>query len=330
MEKITYGPRNGRYVIRKDNKSREGKVYIRDSYHGAGLFKDRWERLYHAIVIGPRSNYSPSMRRWIDHHKERRIVSVSAERKPIVKAIDILINLISLGLFNKAKRSVSQDTLFHLYTVLTLDDGTRWKVEKNHVIQALPFTHSDNENIPAKLPPEPITVGELFTKAPLQDGKNFFIYNAAKYNCQRFTSTLFTTCKVWTVISDKFINQPTEEIIAHLPQYVTNILQATTNLANRLNVAYEGAGLSSIKPYASKKVDKQEYIKASEKLYNYYQTGQLIRYKKQLKKMDEKFGEGDHYRNYLRIMEHLQPIQFDIHGNGFRKKVFTWGNLLPY
>lgn len=173
----------------------------------------------------------------------RKIVQIQALREPIIQAVDSILNKISLGTLDKAKDAMHIDELFHLYTIIHLDDGRRYRLEKNQVISLYEY-QENNVKEKSQLYPTNLTMFELFKKAEqLVGGANLYIYRARDLNCQHFTTTIFKVCGVTDPNAYTFINQDTEQLFSRMPDYVDKIANTTTNIANRMDALWNGYGI---------------------------------------------------------------------------------------
>ncbi len=73
----------------------------------------------------------PVVDRLIKQYGHRRIMQVTILRKPIQGGVQKLLNLITLGGFNRAKNEMKYDEVYHLYVNMTLDNGQTIGIEKN-------------------------------------------------------------------------------------------------------------------------------------------------------------------------------------------------------
>lgn len=171
---------------------------------------------------------------------------MEAVRQPIVPAIAKLLNWISLGKLDPAKKALGHDTLFHLYTVMRLADGSRWRVEKNEVWSIFPYNHiPDSQHSGFFRPLTGLTPSGLFTKAAANEGaEKFWVYDPVNANCQDATTALFRAAGITDPSLLKWINQPVKEIFSSIPRYVGKVSQAVTSLAARFDIVRHGNGLT--------------------------------------------------------------------------------------
>jgi len=115
-----------------------------------------------AAFEGPREGYSPPALAMLNKYKDWRVSTLTVRRDPIGPALNHVLNLVSLGSWNRARSQFGFDTLFHLGLVIGLrsPDGkehTEVLAEKNEVIKVshpkalLPT--SQILRVPAPVPP---------------------------------------------------------------------------------------------------------------------------------------------------------------------------------
>ena len=68
--------------------------------------------------------------RLIKQYGDRRVMQVTILRKPVQAGVQKLLNLITLGGFNRAKNEMKYDEVYHLYVNMTLDNGQTIGIEK--------------------------------------------------------------------------------------------------------------------------------------------------------------------------------------------------------
>jgi hypothetical protein len=157
----------------------------------------------------------------------------------VIKALDV----ISLGEFEKHN---PYDTLWHLYILLTLDDGNVLRLEKNSVL-SLKLNAKDDEHtesMPVEYPKgKLITLNTLLENTRKAMGKKYFLYNAKGNNCQHYLKSVLMSNDLGTPEEIDFIFQSTREIFNKSPDYLRRISVLTTNtragLESTASTAYD-------------------------------------------------------------------------------------------
>ncbi len=220
---------------------------------GAGFldsFKSGIKNVYGRVkgfVTGERLDFNPIIRKLMAVIGDKPIIAMVVIREPIKKYVAILSNIISLGEIDKYKSQYNINSLFHLYAVATLNDGTLVKWEKNEeisidTIKAIP-TVNDNFKFVCEMSKQQLTFNSMFNKTISKIGKEqFYNYNALKNNCQKY---IYDNLSL-NGFNDKglkdFIIQDLSQLTTKLNSTSTSILGGLTNLKKRINILAGGAG----------------------------------------------------------------------------------------
>ncbi len=163
-------------------------------------------RLSTFVSRGKRKGATKRFEGFVAKNKDRRIVNMEVQRervKPVyVKALDAL----SRGRFSKKQKELGYEDMLHDSMVVTLDDGKRYRLEKNHVVEAQPLLPPlpqlrlglarrdvvDSTNVPL---PGDFTLGEAVSTASAGDSE-FYNYDASGNNCQAFVDDVVTRNKL--------------------------------------------------------------------------------------------------------------------------------------
>lgn len=223
--------------------------YCSDDYYtsdsdleGEGL-KDLFDEIGRRIkgfelsLKGYRKNIKPSSRKVLEKYGNMEIKDVKVCRRPISDKIGKLLKVFQ----NKEK--VPFDTLFHLFLVLTLENGKQISVEKNADINIQEFKPKKIEECRSIKNQPNKTINLLLenTRAKIGD-ENFFEYDALNRNCQIYIRDLLVTnhYKLDADLQD-FILQNVEGIV---PKTVEKIAKVFTDFANRVGLVIEGKGFN--------------------------------------------------------------------------------------
>ena len=150
--------------------------------------------------------------RLIKQYGDKKILQVTILRKPVERGIQKLLNLITMGGFNKAKKEMNYDEVYHLFVNIHLENGQIVGVEKNQRVNVnlsgFPTSGLDPSNI-LKINCN-VLLKEMFEKAE-QSGESFYRYNAVTANCQRFISVLMQAGGITG--TDNFVMQDATQLI---------------------------------------------------------------------------------------------------------------------
>jgi len=188
-----------------------------------------------------------------DKYKNNKVISAQIRREPIFAIIDKVINLISGGKFDEAKKQQGYDKMFHLSLIITLDNGVgsaqggvKLLIEKNERIN-MTTSWKDTDKV-EYLDVGPInstpTLEQFFSNTEKAIGDHrFFTYNAFDQNCQRFISDLLQSNNSLTNNAQNFILQDAQSIVKKMPFFVSKIAQFATDTAGRVKQFF-GFGVS--------------------------------------------------------------------------------------
>lgn len=185
-------------------------------------------------LFDARTGPSPSVRKFLKEYGGYTFESVTVCRKPIVSAINKIIDLVS--------NEKQYDKLYHLFAVCTLrspaGNPSIWQIEKNHVVTVSKSITTGNTT--CKTAKMSGTVGQVFERAAAADGKDFWNYDAIRANCQRFLASLLRAGGGLTPELSAFITQDVAQL---LPGYAEKIAKAATNTAAWIDTKLFGKGL---------------------------------------------------------------------------------------
>lgn len=189
-------------------------------------------------------------RRWNDQAQDimgswgdAQITAMEVRRAPVAKAVQTLLNVVSLGAYKAAIKASPYDKMFHLSSVLTLSkDGQTRRVilEKNEVVN-LSFnipTEKNTETMPVAIPTPFKSLSEYVDATIKQVGTGaFFLYDAKNRNCQRFIADNLRANGLMTPQLEAFVVQDANQIFKRIPG-LDKFARAVTDL---------GAAVSHIK-----------------------------------------------------------------------------------
>jgi len=205
------------YVKLKKTDDQEGTGFIADSF--------TWLTGYPG---------AKSVKKLVSAHGKATVKAITVYRTPIKQALISVANLLTGGKLAQAKKDLNYDKLFHLFMIITLSDGYKFRFEKNEVV-----TVSDNTKIADDAESKP--VGGISGKMLLSDAiekcknlmgeKNFFSYSALDHNCQDFVSSFLKANGWLTGDLNRFIMQDVQAIAKVLPSYSSVVIDALTDIA---------------------------------------------------------------------------------------------------
>jgi len=201
-----------------------------------------------------RDDYPPGERSLIQKYGDTKIIGICIYREALSSTINSLVNVISLGQFNKVKNTHSIDDLYHLYMVITVEGNHPILVEKNEVINIheYPNIKPDAQKMELLLTANfNYTFKQFLDNGQQAMGDKYFTYSALNNNCQNFILGLCSANP--PLLKDnphayKFIQQETQGLTRDLGHNTSKMFDGITTLAARLNVLANGKGFNAKNP----------------------------------------------------------------------------------
>jgi len=197
-------------------------------------------------IIGAKLDFSNQIKKILNKYGNQKIRAIRIGRRPINSLVEKAFDIISLGKWSKLRKDYYYDKLFHLFLVITMDDGTVISFEKNSIVTmtekdprcSLP----DVECLELEYPADSITLDELVKKPLERIGKDsYFVYSPFSQNCQIFIRAVLETFGLYSKKAEEFIYQDITDIVKRLPFYVKYVAKAVTDVdATRSKIT--GAG----------------------------------------------------------------------------------------
>lgn len=201
---------------------------------GASRVKEAFSALF--------SNKLPkSFRDTLEKNKDKSITNIQICREPISRAVAMFANLISAGTYESEAKKVGPDGFFHLYSIITLDDGATLLHEFNErpVLQKHTGTISEKAEC-LSISGNNIPLGEFIEKAMKQMGEDKYIdYDAIFNNCQDHLLASLQANGLSTQDITNFIKQDTEDLIENTPAFSKILSKKATGLGGTLRQMWE-------------------------------------------------------------------------------------------
>jgi hypothetical protein len=193
---------------------------------GAGLFD----------IFTPNKSYNNVSTKTMKQYGDFPVIQLRIMRTPIMKILNTVINVISLGKWNDLLKKHGYDDLFHLALVATVQTPTEQKqivIEKNEVINvSTKFTVNDKtETLEVPLNGIQTTVNKMLADGLQKVGVDkWFLYHPLNNNCQSFISYILQTLGLYNMQTRTFLYQSMEAIKQELPSYVKSTMKAVTDI----------------------------------------------------------------------------------------------------
>lgn len=194
-----------------------------------------------ALVFG-RSNYPPVQKQLIDKYGSQAITDIKIGRTPLPKLLTSILNIVSLGQFQNIMKQSPYDKLYHLFCIITLDNGTKILLEKNEAINmktVSSYNPKNTEYEEATYIPSGLTFKELLDNGKQIQGKKWFVYNAVTNNCQDFLIAVLKGSSILTKQLQDFIKQDVKSLFDTLP-ISKKIVDIATGIGNKIDIIKKG------------------------------------------------------------------------------------------
>lgn len=188
------------------------------------------------LLFFPPNRLSGSTERIFNQYKDKNITALDVRREPVAKMVQKVINFVTGGALDSAKKDLGYDDVFHLYLVMTID-GKQILIEKNEKINISDsFNKNSNyESSPVSMDGPIVFDTFLNTAREKMGDHDFFQYSAKNQNCQMFITGLLKSNGLGSAENFAFINQDTQALFERLPGWAEAASQGLTDLGGKLS-----------------------------------------------------------------------------------------------
>lgn len=151
--------------------------------------------------------YLNSVQNIINRIGNENINKITVHRTPLSKVLKFLLNITSMGQFEKKMENSPYDTLYHLFMVISTNRGN-YVIEKNEVIQIYKFSKLGKGTESLDVPiTSGLTLNDLLENTEKAMADKFFTYKGQDNNCQYFINSILVSNKLNTDPLESFILQ---------------------------------------------------------------------------------------------------------------------------
>lgn len=182
--------------------------------------------------------------RFLKIHGNRYMTDFVIKRSPIKQAVNVLLNIISFGKFEKIKQKLNYDKLYHIRLIYKLDNDKVYQMEKTSNVQ---LGRQDSNyktddifiiNIDKKIK----LIDFVTNTIRYMGGDKFINYRSFFNNCQNYLKSAIIANDMYSEEAINFIYQPMQKMIMLLPIYVQNILNTITDIGSKLDLLLQNLG----------------------------------------------------------------------------------------
>jgi len=167
----------------------------------------------------------------LNHYGDCNIVKLEIIRIPLSKALNTVLNLITLGKVNQEMVRQDVDHLYHLKMEIILDNGSKLTLEKDGTSKLFVggIRNDTQQPMEVKLH-HPIKLKDFIENTiKLMNLHNYTHYNSVSNNCQHFVQSHLEANGLLTQQLKDFLNQ--DEIVKELfNKQQKNLIKTTTDL----------------------------------------------------------------------------------------------------
>jgi len=220
---------------------KQARRFFGKAYRAAKIFMNPGKaaiKLLSESVRDVGSKYPPQVQAIINECGESKIVDVKLCKEPISQNIELLLKVLAgPKTWGEAKRKYGFDRFYHLFMIITMDNGRKIQVEKNEVIR---MSHDprpcpdalDLGNPNAKL-------NDVLNRTKDRMGSKFYTYDAFNNNCQVFIAELLKSVNMYNKSASDFVFQDLQGLQQELPGYSKYIAKGLTTIGAIANTAYQ-------------------------------------------------------------------------------------------
>jgi hypothetical protein len=193
-----------------------------------------------AVVYGQK-DFPEIQQRIIDKYGEYKIKNIKVGRTPLPSVLTKVLNVVSLGGFNKLLDKSPYDKLFHLFVVITLSNGSVIKIllEKNETLNmkvVSNYNPKGAEYMEVTNIPSDLTLNDLLNGVRKKQGGDLFKYNAIYNNCQDFILDLLKGSSLSNNNLQNFIKQDVKIIFKNYP-LTRKFINTLTDIGGKIDIA---------------------------------------------------------------------------------------------
>jgi hypothetical protein len=203
------------------------------------LFKAVGNAISKIANAGISKTMPPQVKAIVEKEGNNEISELLVCRKPIISAVQTVLNFATLGEANKYLKEKGYDNFFHLWFLIRLSNGKSFKLEKNQRVNMVSSDDLGENNMKVPLNGKKITLSEFINRAEQRQGAYLWVYHPVDANCQRFVQGILASNGINSPELNKFVVQPVDSLIG---DKLGSIGKTVTDIANTVDTALSGGG----------------------------------------------------------------------------------------
>lgn len=220
------------------------KRFIGKAYRTVKLFTNPYKSAIKILGDTARdvaSKYPPQVKNVLLNHGTHKIVDIKLCKEVVSENTEFLLKaLAGKNTWEDAKKKYGFDKFYHLFMIITIENGSKLQVEKNAVIRMSEMQRPCPDALDLGAPSQSITVNEMMDRTRQRIGDNdFFTYDPFSNNCQAFIRQLLVTMGQYNSSAQDFVFQDIQGLREELPSYTKYLAKGLSDVGSFLNTAYQ-------------------------------------------------------------------------------------------
>jgi hypothetical protein len=219
--------------------------YCDELINGGGIYD-----IGKALIFG-RTDYPADQKALLEKYGSNTITNIKIGRSPLPSFINTALNVLTLGAFQQILRKSPYDKLYHLFSIITLDNSTQILIEKNQAINmkvVSSYNPKNTDYVEVPSIPSGLTFQTVMDNTKKSLGSKFFTYDAIKNNCQLFIKTILSSNNLLTKQYKDFIEQNVREMFKDF-QILQKVIHGITSVGTALDIVKKGGYIYSANIY---------------------------------------------------------------------------------
>lgn len=227
---------------------------------------------------------SAKVRNFLKKVGDMPIVSAEVLRSPVQSIVQQALNLVSLGDFKKEMKDKPYDDIYHLFLIVTLENGKKVSIEKNAIITIMYAKDRKGERMPVSVP-SGLTINKALEKTEQAMGDLFATYSAKSNNCQDFILAFLKSNGMGDEKVYAFVKQDVGSLFGK-SDFLRKFTNTVTDIGAKVSTLIEGEGVTKspvikmnkwiahVKDVAAKKgISYREALRSAETKSSYKKGG---------------------------------------------------------
>jgi len=246
---------------------------------------DAGQQLVSKITSKP-TRVSAKVRNFLKKVGDMPIVSAEVLRSPVQSIVQDALNAVSLGSFKKEMKEKPYDDIYHLFLIVTLENGKKVSIEKNAIITIMFAKDRKGERMPVSVP-SGLTINKALEKTEQAMGDLFATYSAKNNNCQDFILAFLKSNGMGDEKVYAFVKQDVGSLFGK-SDFLRKFTNTVTDIGAKVSTLIEGEGVTKspvnkmnawiahVKDVAAKKgISYREALRSAETKASYKKGGAM-------------------------------------------------------